>query len=115
TVVVPIIGVVVLLYGVLGGLRAAYWTDLIQGICIILLSIMLVPSGLNALVQKFGDPATQTTMDGFKIMHEQLSPDKFEVVGSGSSSEFPIYRIIAVVLINLMGVAVQPHFIATGG
>ena len=115
TVVVPVIGVVVLLYGVLGGLRAAYWTDLIQGICIILLSLMLVPSGLNALVQKFGDPATQTTMDGFKIMHEQLSPDKFEVVGSGSSSEFPIYRIIAVVLINLMGVAVQPHFIATGG
>ena len=28
---VPIIAAVVILYGVLGGLAAAYWTDLIQG------------------------------------------------------------------------------------
>ena len=41
----------VLFYGVLGGLRAAYWTDLIQGILIILLSVVLIPVGLNALVQ----------------------------------------------------------------
>ena len=34
-----VIGLVVLLYGVLGGLRAAYWTDLVQGICIIVLSM----------------------------------------------------------------------------
>ena len=46
-VLVPIIGVVVLAYGILGGLRAAYFTDLIQGICIILLSVILVPFGLQ--------------------------------------------------------------------
>jgi SSS family solute:Na+ symporter len=33
---VPIVAVVVTLYGVLGGIAAAYWTDLIQGMCIIL-------------------------------------------------------------------------------
>ena len=53
---VPIIGVVVLVYGILGGLRAAYYTDLIQGLCIILLSIILIPYGLSALVEQFGDP-----------------------------------------------------------
>lgn len=53
---VPVIGVVVLLYGILGGLRAAYFTDLIQGVCIILLSIILVPFGLNRLVETFGRP-----------------------------------------------------------
>ena len=112
---VPIIGVIVLGYGILGGLQAAYFTDLIQGLCIIVLSIILVPFGLNALVEKFGDPAVQSTMDGFRIMHEQLPKDYFSVVGSNSGSEFPLHRILAVVLINLVGIVVQPHFIATGG
>jgi len=112
---VPMIGVVVLVYGILGGLRAAYFTDLIQGLCIILLSIILVPYGLQALVDKFGDPSTDTMMDGFRIMHEQLPPERFDVIGSTTGSEFPIQRIIAVVIINLIGIVVQPHFIATGG
>jgi len=113
---VPIIGVLVLAYGILGGLRAAYFTDLIQGLCIIVLSIILVPYGLNALVDKFGDPEKQQTMiDGFRIMHEQLPEQQFTIVGSNSSSEFPLHRILAVVIINLIGIVVQPHFIATGG
>ena len=39
---VPIIAAVVILYGVLGGLAAAYWTDLIQGLFIIILSVLLI-------------------------------------------------------------------------
>ena len=37
------------------------------------------------------------------------------MIGSTSASEFPLHRIIAVVVINLVGIVVQPHFIATGG
>ena len=48
---VPVIGLVVLIYGIAGGLRAAYFTDLIQGLCIILLSILLIPFGLQKLVE----------------------------------------------------------------
>ena len=115
-VLVPVIGVVVLLYGMLGGLRAAYITDLIQGICIIVLSVLLVPFGLRALVDKFGtNPETQSMLEGFRILHEQLPPEHFHVFGSTNTSEFPLYRIIAVVIINLVGIVVQPHFIATGG
>jgi SSS family solute:Na+ symporter len=111
---VPIIGVVVLAYGIMGGLRAAYFTDLIQGLCIILLSVLLVPFGLQALIAKFGNPETDSLMAGFRYMHEQLPSEHFEVIGS-AASEFPIGRIIAVVIISLIGVVVQPHFIATGG
>ncbi len=114
-ILVPIIGLVVLIYGIAGGLEAAYYTDLIQGLCIILLSIILVPFGLSALVEKFGDPATQSWWHGFRIMHEQLPTEHFHVIGSTSTSEFPLHRIVAVVLINLVGIVVQPHFIATGG
>lgn len=112
---VPAIGIVVLFYGILGGLHAAYYTDLVQGMCIILLSLLLIPYGLNALVERFGDPSTDGMLTGFTYLHEQLPEEHFHLVGSTSSSEFPLHRIIAVVIINLIGIVVQPHFIATGG
>jgi SSS family solute:Na+ symporter len=115
-VLVPVIGVVVLIYGVLGGLRAAYVTDLIQGLCIILLSVLLIPYGMYAIVQRFGDPAAGDTIGAsFRLLHERLPPEYFEVIGSSESSEFTLPRIIAVVIINLVGIVIQPHFIATGG
>lgn len=114
-VLVPIIGAIVFAYGAAGGLQAAYITDLIQGLCIVLLSILLVPFGLSALVERFGDPETMGLTDGFRIMHEKVPPEFFSVVGSTSGSEFPLHFIAAVVLINLVTVVVQPHFIITGG
>jgi SSS family solute:Na+ symporter len=114
-ILVPIIGVVVLLYGIMGGLHAAYYTDLVQGLCIIFLSVVLIPYGLNALVERFGNPEQDSMLTGFRYLHEQLPEAHFHLVGSTSSSEFPLHRIIAVVLINLVGIVVQPHFIATGG
>ncbi len=112
---VPVIGVIVFIYGAAGGLRAAYFTDLIQGLCILLLSILLIPFGLWALVERFGDPNTMGLVDGFRIMHEQVPAEFFSVVGTSNSSEFPLHFIAAIVLINLITVVVQPHFIITGG
>ena len=111
---VPLVAVIVVVYGVLGGLTAAYWTDLIQGVFIILLSVLLLPFGLHALVRRFGREE-DGLLAGFRILHEQVPPEFFDIVGSTSTSEFPLYRIIAVVVINLIGIVVVPHFIATGG
>jgi SSS family solute:Na+ symporter len=113
-VLVPVIGVVVLVYGIAGGLRAAYFTDLIQGMCIILLSILLIPFGLAKLVERFGSDS-DGLLAGFRIMHEQLPESFFTIAGSSATSEFPLHRIVAVVIISLIGIVVQPHFIATGG
>jgi SSS family solute:Na+ symporter len=118
-VLVTLIALIVILYGVLGGLTAAYWTDLIQGTFIILLSVLLIPFGLWALVVKFGDPAAHGylggMLEGFRVMHDRVPEGMFTIVGSTTASEFPIYRIGAVAVILLVGVVVQPHFIATGG
>lgn len=113
-VLVPLVAVVVMVYGVLGGVTAAYWTDLIQGICIILLSVLLIPFGLNAVVTQFGQPGDSWT-DGFRVMHERLDPSMFEIVGGGAASEFPIYAIITIVIMNMIGIVLTPHFIVTGG
>ena len=113
--IVPIIAVIVILYGVLGGLTAAYYTDLIQGVFIIILSILLIPFGLKALVMEFGDPATQGIMDGFTIMHERVSSDYFSLFDGPSAGEFPVQYIISLTMLAMVGIVVQPHFIATGG
>ena len=107
----PIIGLVVIVYGVLGGLRAAYWTDLIQGFFIIILSVLLIPFGLSLLVENFGDSEKEGLLAGFRILHEQLPASSFELHGG----EFPLYYIFCIFILNLTGIVVQPHFIATGG
>lgn len=114
-VLVPGIAVIVILYGVLGGLTAAYYTDLIQGVLIILLSILLIPFGLMALVSTYGDPTTMGIMDGFRILHERVPEDYFSLFAGPSAGEFPMQYIIALSILGLIGVVVQPHFIATGG
>lgn len=114
-ILVPLVAIIVILYGSFGGLVAAYWTDVLQGICIILLSVLLIPFGLNALVEQFGNPNTQGWMDGFAIVHEQLPDSMFALIGASEASEFPLHRIVAVTIISLVGIVVQPHFIATGG
>ncbi len=119
-VLVYLCAAVVLVYGVLGGLRAAYWTDLIQGIFIILLTVLLIPFGLRALVieeakAKSVDPQTLSTMDGFRIMHERVPADYFEILDSPRGGEFPIYYIVAITLLNLVAIVVHPHMAVTGG
>lgn len=114
-IVVPAIALIVILYGVLGGLTAAYVTDLVQGVFIIILSILLIPFGLWALVKEFGDPATMTVMDGFTIMHDRVPADYFSLFGGPSAGEFPLQYIVSLTLLVLVGIVVQPHFIATGG
>ena len=112
-ILIPVIGIIVLIYGVIGGLTAAYLTDLIQGVCIIALSCMLIPLGLNALTN---DATLNPTgeQSGFEIMAEQLPDSFFEIIGD-STSEFSLFFLAAIVMSNLIGVVVQPHFIATGG
>ncbi len=112
---IPAIAGVVVVYGVLGGLRAAYWTDLIQGLFILLLSVLLIPYGLWNLVQRYGDPQQQNLIDGFRIMHERVSADNFQLFSGPSSGEFTLPYIVSLSLLGLVGIVVQPHFIATGG
>jgi len=114
-ILIPVIAVVVSVYGVLGGLTAAYWTDLIQGMFIILLSGLLIPYGLWSLVETYGDPGTQGIVDGFRILHDRVSPDYFNLFDGPSAGEFPLQYIVSLTLLGLVGVVVQPHFIAVGG
>jgi len=106
------IGLVVLLYSWAGGLTAAYLTDLVQGIFIILLSFILIPFGLHQISARFGG---QGLMDGFRLMHERIPEEFFDILGSPYASDFTWYYLLAVTTINLVGIVVQPHMIVVGG
>ena len=112
---IPLIAGVVMIYGVLGGLTAAYWTDLIQGIFILILSVLLIPYGLWLLCSKFAAESGESMMKGFSIMHDRISEDHFSLFTGPSSGEFPVQYIISLSLLGMVGIVVQPHFIATGG
>ncbi len=114
-VLVLVLGLTVVAYGVVGGLTAAYWTDLVQGILIIVLSVLLIPFGLHALVRQYGDAQRDGFIDGFRILHERVSPEMFSVFHGPSSGEFPFVFIVAFSMLGLVGIVVHPHFIATGG
>ena len=48
-------------------------------------------------------------------MHEQLPESTFTILGGTASSEFPLYAIVVIVIMNMIGIVLTPHFIVTGG
>ena len=73
------IAVVVLLYAVTGGLEAAFVTDMIQGIFIIILTIILIPFAMMRINATSG---TSGFLGPFKAMHGLLPDSFFDVLGS---------------------------------
>ncbi len=99
---VPIIAIIIILYGVLGGLFAAAWTDTLQGFLILVLSLLLLPKGLEQA-------------GWFSGLHEKVPESMFHIFSSQTSSEYTWYYILMLIVLNLVGVVAQPHFFSTGG
>ena len=92
-----IYAVIVGIYTMMGGFRAAAITDTIQGVLIILFSLILIPLGLS----KIG---------GFSGLHATVPDYMFELFGSVTMSEYAWYTILAMVLANLVSIiAVAPY------
>jgi len=98
--------VVVFIYAITGGLGAAMRSDMLQGIFIIILSIILIPFGLFKI---------NSILDGGGLIgvmhkiHEWLPESYFDIFGSTESLDFTWYYIIAICLLGTINVAVQPN------
>lgn len=100
--IVPGIALVILIYSMLGGLKAAVITDFIQGVLIIFLSFVIIPFGLRAT-------------GWFSGLHENVPEHMFNLLGSAQTSDYTLLFVFSIVLINLVGIVVQPHIMQTGG
>ncbi len=95
-----IYGCVTAVYVIMGGLFAAAFTDVMQGIMIIFLSTILIPVGLMKL-------------GGFSGLHARVANDMFHLFGSGVGSEYTWWFVATMVLVNLIGLA--PRSFTLGG
>jgi SSS family solute:Na+ symporter len=84
----------------MGGLFAAAYTDVLQGLMILFLSVVLIPVGLMKL-------------GGFSGLHARVSDDMFRLFGSGAGSEYTWWFVATMVLVNLIGLA--PRSFTIGG
>ncbi|MDH4218240.1 MAG: sodium:solute symporter family protein [Candidatus Aminicenantes bacterium] len=97
-----VFAIIVGIYTMLGGFRAAAITDAIQGFLIITFSLILIPIGLH----KIG---------GFSGLHASVPDYMFELFGSVTMSEYAWYTILGMVLANLVSIiAVAPGMQTAG-
>lgn len=89
-----------IIYSFAGGLIAAAYTDFFQGLLIIVLSIMLIPLGLN-------------DVGGFSGMREVLPEDFFDLMNSTSGIDGFTLAMLAVN--GMVGITAQPHMVAMCG
>lgn len=85
--------VVFVSYGLAGGLIATVVTESIQGLLIVVMSLLLIPFGL-------------AKVGGFSGLHQILSSDKFSL---HAPTEMTIPWIIAGSVMMLIGIVSQPH------
>ncbi len=97
-----IYAIVVGAYTMMGGFRAAAITDGIQGVLIIIFSVILVPVGLARL-------------GGFEGLHAAVPAHMFELFGSASLSEYAWYTVLAMVLANLVSIVAVVSGMQTAG
>jgi SSS family solute:Na+ symporter len=112
TTLVWLICAVVFLYAVTGGLEAAMYTDLLQGIFIIVLSIILIPFGLAKVNTQFGG---EGLWDSLATIHHQLPDWYFDIFGSASTIDFTWYYIASISVLIAVNVAVQANQLNTIG
>lgn len=91
--------VMFILYSFVGGLVAAAWTDLFQGLLIIALSFMLIPLGYQVV-------------GGLTGMQAALDPFRFSLA---TPSGIGPWAIAMLTVNGLVGIMAQPHQLATVG
>lgn len=89
-------------YVMAGGLIAAAYTDYLQGVMIIVLSIMLVPAGLQAV-------------GGAEGLRATLDPSMFLVTAPAGSKEGDPWFVLSMSILGLAGIVVQPHVMSATG
>jgi len=97
-----IYALVVGMYTMMGGFRAAAITDAIQGILILIFSLILIPAGLHRV-------------GGFSGLHATVPDYLFELFGSSTMSEYAWYTILAMSLANLVSIVAVVTGMQTAG
>jgi len=106
------LAIIILLYAVSGGLEAAFVTDMIQGIFIIILTLMLIPFAMVKINDLYGKSGMMGTFEAF---HENLPEAFFQVLGSPNLPQFTWYFIASFALMGLFNTGIQANQLTAAG
>ena len=107
-----ILAIIVLLYAVSGGLEAAFITDMIQGIFIIILTFILIPFAMMKINTVYGMTGFLGTFEAF---HKNLPEAFFKVLGSPNLPQFTWYYILTFAVMGLINTGVQANQLTAAG
>ncbi len=105
-----IVCLIVLLYAIMGGLEAAFYTDMLQGFFIIVLSVVLIPFSWAKIKAMYGGGSGESAL---QILHQKLPESFFEIFGAPTLIDFTWYFIICAALIAGITVVTQPNQLVT--
>ncbi len=105
-----VVCLIVLLYAIMGGLEAAFYTDMLQGFFIIVLSIVLIPFSWAKIKSVYGSGDGESAL---QILHAKLPESFFEIFGAPTLIDFTWYFIITASLIAGITVVTQPNQLVT--
>ncbi|MDZ7373544.1 MAG: sodium:solute symporter family protein [candidate division KSB1 bacterium] len=95
-------GGIVGVYTMMGGFTAAALTDSVQGVLMIVFSILLIPLGLFRI-------------GGFRGLHASVPDYMFHLFGSVTLSDYAWYTIVGMVLANLVSIVAVSTNMAVAG
>jgi SSS family solute:Na+ symporter len=104
-----IVCLVIIAYAVFGGLEAAFYTDMLQGLFIIILSFLLIPFSWMKIKSVYGTGGESA----MSILHDKLPQSFFEIFGSPTLIDFTWYFIVTASLVAGITVVVQPNQLVT--
>lgn len=104
--------VIVMLYAAAGGLEAAFLTDTLQGIGIIALSVLLIPFAWSKINVIYGGEGMQGALS---TIYARLPDSHFDIFGSPHAIDFTWYYIVALSIMALLTVVIQPNMLVTCG
>ncbi|HDY86647.1 MAG TPA: sodium:solute symporter family protein, partial [bacterium] len=111
-VLIWIVCFIVMIYTVTGGLKAAFISDTVQGVFIIILTFLLIPFGWAKVNSIYGGSGV---LDALRTIHEQLPESYFEIFGSPAAIDFTWYYILVIGIMISLNTPVQPNALVAIG
>ena len=91
-----VFSIVVGAYIVLGGMSAAAVNEALQGILIIVFSVLLIPTGIAAI-------------GGWHALREKVPAERFELFGAVGSAQFSVWNLLSILLVSLVQIHGLSH------
>lgn len=105
-VLIVLVALFVLLYAAIGGLEAAFVTDMIQSLFVIIMSLLLIPFAMLKINSEYG---ASGFAGPFKVMHKVFPESFFEIWGSPNVIDFSWHWIAVMAVLGMSNVAIQAN------